>query len=235
MSGTAVAYFRCSSLAQAESGLGLEAQRSAVEAFCSAQKLKLVSTYSDEGVSGSTAPQDREMLPRAIAAIASGEATHLVVARLDRLSRDTLHLLLLDREVAKHGGRVVSAAGEGTSGDDPASVLTRTVLSAVAEMERKVISHRTSVALQAKVARGELVGRPPVGFHAIAGELHPNQDYEGVEMTLRLRCAGQSVARIHSKVNEAHPHRNWSKTTLRRIIDRWRSPKRLHYYEHRSD
>lgn len=223
----AVAYFRCSTLTQKESGLGMEAQQRAVEAFCEARGWILGSTYADEGVSGSTAPQDREMLPRAIAAIASGQATHLIVARLDRLSRDTLHLLLLEREVSKHGGQIVSVAGEGTGADDAASILTRRIISAVNEMERKVIATRTSVALQAKIARGELVGRPPVGFHAIAGELHPNDDFGGVEKILRLRCSGQSVARIQRAVNRDFPHRNWSKTTIRRIIQRWRHPRNL--------
>ena len=62
-----VAYFRCSTDKQVESGLGLDAQRSQVEAFCARQGLSIVSSYVDEGVSGKTELQSRPELLNAFA------------------------------------------------------------------------------------------------------------------------------------------------------------------------
>jgi DNA invertase Pin-like site-specific DNA recombinase len=75
--------------------------------------------------------------------------------------------VLIEREAAKKGARIVSAAGEGTDGtdaDDPSAVFTRRILDAVAELERGLTAARTRAALRAKRARGERAGCEPYGF-----------------------------------------------------------------------
>src|SRR4030095_4225281 len=72
---------------------------------------------------------------------------------------------MIERLVAKRGGRVISAAGEGTESDDPAGVLMRRLIDSFAEYERLIISARTRAALAAKRRRGERVSRfAPYGF-----------------------------------------------------------------------
>jgi len=88
----------------------------------------------------------------------------LIVAKRDRIAREAFLSTLIEREVAKKGARIVSAAGEGTENDDPSAVFTRRILDAVAELERGLIAARTRAALRAKRAKGERAGCEPYGY-----------------------------------------------------------------------
>jgi len=156
--------YRVSTDQQANSGLGLEAQRAAVAAQVAQEGWDIAHEVSEDGVSGKSPLAERTGLTRAMAIVASGQAEILLVAKLDRLSRDPLNMLIIEKTIADCDGRIVSCAGEGTASNDPAQVLMRRVMSAVAENEAAMISQRTRVALAAKKARGERIGRPPFGF-----------------------------------------------------------------------
>jgi DNA invertase Pin-like site-specific DNA recombinase len=82
----------------------------------------------------------------------------LLVAKRDRLGRDPIVVAMIESAVVRKGARIVSAAGEGTEGDEPSHVLMRHLIDAFAEYERLIIVARTKAALQAKKARGERVG-----------------------------------------------------------------------------
>jgi DNA invertase Pin-like site-specific DNA recombinase len=185
--------FRVSTNAQGESGLGLEAQRAAVKAKCDLERWDIVSQRSEVNVSGKTPLADREKLTEAMAVVVGGKAEVLLVAKLDRLSRDPLNMLIIEKTIEKAGGRVVSCAGEGTATDDPADVLMRRVMAAVGENEAAMISQRTRVALAAKKARGERLGRPPFGFAVHEDELVPGPLFpELAACCALLGWAGQS-------------------------------------------
>ena len=70
---------------------------------------------------------------------------------------------MIEAAVKRAGARIVSAAGEGTESDDPASVLMRRIVDAFGEYERLLIKARTRAALRAKKARGERAGQVPYG------------------------------------------------------------------------
>lgn len=141
----AVAYFRVSTTAQGRSGLGLEAQRAAVVDLARSRDLTLLAEFT-EVESGKR--NDRLVL---------GEALHharltnavLVIAKLDRLSRNAAFLLTL----RDSGVRFLAA-------DVPdANDLTIGVLAVIAQAEREAISRRTKEALAAikqKTDRGEV-------------------------------------------------------------------------------
>ena len=156
--------YRVSTDQQATSGLGLEAQRAAVATQVAREGWDVVHEECEDGVSGKTPLAERPGLTRAMAKIATGDAEILLVAKLDRLSRDPLSMLVIEKTIYKLNARIVSCAGEGTASDDPDQILMRRVMSAVAENEAAMISQRTRVALAAKKARGERLGRPPFGF-----------------------------------------------------------------------
>ncbi|MNI47740.1 hypothetical protein D3C73_1022730 [compost metagenome] len=80
-----VAYFRVSTKGQVESGLGLDAQREYVKITAKQQGWKVVAEYEDVGVSGS--PPSPCSTQRA-----SKDGRIVVVAKLDRLSRDVKHI-----------------------------------------------------------------------------------------------------------------------------------------------
>lgn len=157
-----IAYLRVSTEEQGESGAGLRAQEDACRAQAARLGVEVVGPFSDPGISGATPLDRRPGLIGALAAVGRGDA--LIVAKRDRLGRDPIIVAMIEASVRGKGGRVVSAAGEGTDDDSPASILMRHVIDGVAEYERLVNKVRTCSALAAKKARGERTGSVPFGF-----------------------------------------------------------------------
>lgn len=147
MTERAVAYYRVSTARQGASGLGLEAQRAAVEGLCTSRGWELIAPPFQEVESGKRV--DRPELLKALER-AKLTGARLVIAKLDRLSRDAVFLLALQNS----GVRFVAA-------DMPdANELTVGIMALVAQSERKAISTRTREALQAAKARGQRLGNP---------------------------------------------------------------------------
>lgn len=142
--GKFVSYLRVSTDRQGKSGLGLDAQRKAVADYLNGGQWKLVAELV-EIESGKN--NDRLQLQHAIATCRAYGAK-LVIAKLDRLSRDAHFLLGLQ----KTGVEFVAA-------DMPeANRLTVGIMALVAEQEREQISRRTKDALAAAKARGQQLG-----------------------------------------------------------------------------
>lgn len=141
-----VAYERVSTARQGVSGLGLEAQRKAIGDFASARGAEVLARFT-EVESGRKA--DRPELARALH-LAKVTGATLVIARLDRLSRNAAFLLAL----RDSGVRFLAC-------DMPqANDLTVGVMALVAEAEREAISRRTKEALAAARSRGVRLGNP---------------------------------------------------------------------------
>jgi DNA invertase Pin-like site-specific DNA recombinase len=154
-----VGYLRCSTDEQAESGLGLEAQRAAVEAACAAKGWTVTEWAVDEGVSGSVAPADRPGMAEALRLLDSREAGALVAAKVDRIARDLHDLTGLLRRADDDGWAIV-ALDLGVDTTTPVGRMLVGILGSVAEWERSVIRQRTRDALAAKKAGGARLGRP---------------------------------------------------------------------------
>jgi DNA invertase Pin-like site-specific DNA recombinase len=139
-----IAYYRVSTDKQGQSGLGLEAQQKAVADYLNGGKCALIKEYT-EVESGKV--NNRPQLAEAIQTCRAYGAK-LVIAKLDRLSRDAHFLLGLE----KAGIDFVAA-------DMPnANRLTVGIMAMVAEEERRMISKRTKEALAAAKARGTRLG-----------------------------------------------------------------------------
>lgn len=141
-----VAYYRVSTEGQGRSGLGLEAQREAVENLCRNRGWEIIANFT-EVESGR-----RNDRPELCAALKRAKVTgaRLVIAKLDRLSRNVAFLAALQESGAKF-----------TAADMPeADEFTVHILAAVAQRERKLISERTKGALAAAKARGVKLGNP---------------------------------------------------------------------------
>lgn len=111
--------------------------------------------YGDHGISGITTK--RRGLDEVLAALETGDT--LVVWKIDRLGRSTVHLLLLLDEIRKRGIDFVSV----TQGIDTTTAAGRMVygqLALFAEFEREQISERTKAGMRAAKARGKHIGRP---------------------------------------------------------------------------
>jgi DNA invertase Pin-like site-specific DNA recombinase len=146
MAGKFVAYFRVSTDKQGKSGLGLEAQREAVLQFLDGGNWSLIGEFT-EIESGKR--NQRPELDRALA-ICKRHKARLVIAKLDRLSRNLAFIATL-----------MDSGVEFVAVDNPhANKLTIHILAAVAEHEREMIAQRTKDALQAAKARGVVLGNP---------------------------------------------------------------------------
>jgi DNA invertase Pin-like site-specific DNA recombinase len=142
--GTFVAYYRVSTAKQGASGLGLEAQRKAVTDYLNGGNWALAQEFV-EVESGKN--DDRPELAKALAACRVYGAK-LVIAKLDRLSRDAHFLLGLEK-----------AGVDFVAVDMPhANRLTIGIMAVVADEERRMISARTKAALAAAKARGVKLG-----------------------------------------------------------------------------
>ena len=213
-----VAYLRVSTEQQAGSGLGLEAQLASIEEYARKNELKLDKVLIDSGISGTASLENRPSLVEALGLIEEG--TILLVSKLDRLSRDPLVLLLVEDSVKKSGGRIVSAAGEGTDSEDPSQILLRRILSAVAENEAKLVSVRTKAALKAKQARGEWVGRPPFGYEVEDGQLVKGAKWFMASTVVDYRNAGWKLREIVERMETMFPAEKWSIKKIHHICRR---------------
>jgi DNA invertase Pin-like site-specific DNA recombinase len=148
---TAIAYIRVSDVKQGRSGLGLEAQQAAIAAFASAHGFEIVNTFVEvETGKGADALDRRPELKAALAAAKRANAP-VIVAKLDRLSRDVHFISGL---MVQRVPFIVAALGPNV---DPFMLH---IYAALAEKERSMIAERTRSALQAAKARGVRLGAP---------------------------------------------------------------------------
>jgi DNA invertase Pin-like site-specific DNA recombinase len=224
-----VAYFRVSTRGQAESGLGLDGQRAAVEEYARTHGATVIREYR-EVESGKR--KDRPQLAKAIGHAKLAKCT-LVVARLDRLARNVAFLsTLMESEV------------DFVACDNPhANKLTIHILAAVAENEAHQISERTKTALAAAKRRGVKLGSARPGHwvgrehRRLAGGLKglraaaqarseaAREEYSFLLPTIRhQRQEGKTLQAIADGLNaEGHSTRAgkpWTPTAVWRVLTR---------------
>ena len=144
-----VTYLRVSTDRQGKSGLGIEAQREAVARFIAAEGLEVLGEFVEvETGKGSDAIDRRPKLRDALALARKSKAA-VVVAKLDRLSRDVSFIAGLMAQ------RVPFIVAELGADADPFMLH---IYAALAQKERAMIADRTRVALAAKKAQGAKLG-----------------------------------------------------------------------------
>jgi DNA invertase Pin-like site-specific DNA recombinase len=146
-----VAYLRVSTQRQRRSGLGIEAQRAAIARFAEAEGLTIIAEYVEaESGKGADALERRPQLAGALAAARASKGS-VLVAKLDRLSRDVAFVSGLMAQ------RVPFTVAELGRDADPFMLH---LYAALAEKERRLIAERTRAALAAKKAAGARLGNP---------------------------------------------------------------------------
>lgn len=206
-SADVIAYVRVSTEEQALSGAGLAAQRSTIRRECANRSFRLAQTYEDAGASAKSL-EGRPALTQALERLTAGEASVLVVAKVDRLARSVADFADLVRRAEREGWAIV-ACDLGVDMTTPTGGLLANVTASVAEWERKVIAQRTREALAAKKASGVTLGRPRL------------LDPEVADRIRSARAAGATLQTIADELNAVGTTtptgRNWTPATVRKI------------------
>lgn len=147
----AIAYYRISTARQGRSGLGIEAQRATVVRFAEAEGFEVTVEFVEVETGKGADALDRR--PQLAAALAAGRARKcpVIVAKLDRLSRDAAFIAGLMAQ------RVPFIVAELGADADPFMLH---LYAALAEKERRLIAERTKLALAARKALGTRLGNP---------------------------------------------------------------------------
>jgi DNA invertase Pin-like site-specific DNA recombinase len=213
--GKFVAYYRVSTAKQGRSGLGLDAQRESVLAYLDGGRWELLKEFTEvETGKGSNALERRPVLREAMDFAKKHKAT-LLIAKLDRLSRN-LHFItsLMESKV-----RFVAA-------DMPdANELTIHIMAALAQYERKMISERTKAALARAKANGKRLGNPNLSPDNERRRREARVFAERLRPTLEaFREQGMSLRRIVAELNnlgvQAPRGGMWSLLQLQRVLGR---------------
>jgi len=215
----AVAYYRVSTARQGKSGLGIEAQKAAVQRFAEAEGIEVVAEHVEVETGKGADALDRR--PELAAALAQARKARcpVVVAKLDRLSRD-VHFI---SGLMAH--RVPFIVAELGADADPFMLH---LYAALAEKERALISARTKAALAAKKAQGVKLGNPraaeTIGQAHAAARAAADQFAANVLPIVReIQAAGMTTLRDIAGALNARGIRTarggaWHSSTVRNVL-----------------
>jgi DNA invertase Pin-like site-specific DNA recombinase len=221
----AVAYVRCSTQEQASDGMSLDAQEARIRAWADAVGATITEVVSDAGVSGAKPIATRPGGAR-IAELLDArkpKVDAVVVLRLDRLGRDASETLsLLNRFRTSKVGlvSVVDRLDLGT----PQGRMTAQIAAVFSELERGLISQRTSEAQSELRRQGRVYsGSTPFGWDAVNGKLRRNVSEQRVLRRARaLRDKGMSYAKTaEALTTEGHAPKKakaWSAMSVRSVL-----------------
>jgi DNA invertase Pin-like site-specific DNA recombinase len=215
--GRLISYCRVSSAKQGRSGLGLDAQRAAVQSYLNGGSWTLLAEFTEVESGKRT---NRPELARALELCRMTGAT-LVIAKLDRLTRNVAFLANL----MESGVAFIAC-------DNPhATKFTVHILAAVAEHEREAIAKRTREALAAAKARGKTLGGwrhgPVVNGRLGIVARRAKTDAFAASLAPTLNEMRQSGLSLHGMAAELTrrgylaPRRGtWTATTVKRVLAR---------------
>ena len=221
----AIGYIRVSTEDQAKEGVSLGNQRAKIDAYCSLKDLELVEVIEDAGISAKNL--NRPGAKRVLEMARKKEIAAVVVYKLDRMFRSTVDAL----ETTKLFDRWGTAFHSIQETLDTQSAMGRfffTLTAALAEMERGIVSERTSSALKHKRAQGEKTGGDvPYGFELDeTGHLVENQnEQKAILLICRLTLKGYSLRAICRELEkEGYETKTgkatWNPKTVSMIIKR---------------
>ena len=217
-----VSYIRVSTAAQGKSGLGMDAQRAAIARFVEAEGCTLLGEYVEvETGKGVDALERRPQLAAALASARKGKAA-VLVAKLDRLSRDVAFVSGLMAQ------RVPFIVAELGADADPFMLH---LYAALAEKERTLIADRTRVALAAKKAAGAKLGNRTNLAEAQAKGVATNQEAAArfaanvLPVIRQMQATGATGYRAIAAALNARGVRSprggeWHPTTVRNLMQR---------------
>ena len=200
----AVAYMRVSTVGQAgDDAFGLDAQREQIVAYCKTNDIQIVDWFIDEGVSG--ANEHKPGLDAIIAGAATNPPVEMVItAKTDRVSRKVEYYYAYKIKLQAVGLSIVSVA-EDFGRDSMFTPMLEALTAAVAEVERGMITARTTGGRKVKASRGGYSGgRTPYGYVVdknIGGMVIDEEQAKIVRFIFDMKKKGFTFQRIVDELN----------------------------------
>jgi len=235
----ALLYARVSTEEQVMQGASIEAQIERMKSYCAAANLTPALIMDEEAVSGSVSLFNRKKGSLIPGLTARREIKHIIAIKLDRLFRNALDCLETvqkwdKQDVVLH---LIDMGG--------ASLHTRSAMgkffigmaASFAELERNLISERTTLAINFKKANGFVYGPVPYGFKEVVDPVKgrclcvQEEDIAIVRLIFALRKRWYSYGSIASHLTNANiptpaanrgkrkPCTTWCKSTIKHILD----------------
>lgn len=211
-----IGYTRVSTEEQVNSGLSLKAQAEKIKGYASLYDLELTGIIEDAGVSAKNL--DRPGLHKVLDLLRTGKVQGVVIAKLDRLSRNVVDINLLIEEFFGEKSSYQSSLLSVSDQIDTRTAggrLVLNILMSVAQWEREAIGERTRTALQQKKAEGVKLGRPE---KKLSGE-----ELEIGQYARELKKSGLSLRQIADRLTDegytTARGGKWHATTVKNLLE----------------
>lgn len=219
-----VIYLRVSTDQQAQSGLGLEAQRQMCLSYISKTGApQSVLEFMDEGYCGALEIDKRPGLLESISQLDKGDI--LLIAKRDRIGRDPIINAMIERAVERKKARLISASGDVRDDNDPSSILMRRMVDAFAEYERLIIGARTKAALQVKKRNGERIGYIPFGYKLSIDNVHLEPDEREQEILKQIHSSREECSSLRDIADDLNARQqynrkgnSWNHVSISRVM-----------------
>lgn len=165
---TVYAYIRVSKDEQAQLGHSLSAQITKIQAYCTFKELDPPLIIEDAGVSSKIHLYDRPGGAKLLTLMRPGD--HIVVAKLDRAWRRAVEALTTAEDLRDHGV-TLHLLDCAVDTDSPHGKMFFTIIAAMAEWERALLSERTKLGLAQARHEGKWLGNPPLGWRRTSSGL----------------------------------------------------------------
>ena len=185
-------YIRVSTTEQADEGFSVAAQEARLKGYCDLHELDPPVVFSDPGVSGGNL--DRPGIQELIRDVTAGKISHVLVWRLDRLSRSLKDILYMSELFQDHGVAFVSFS-ENFDTATASGRLFFNITGVFAQFYRDQLSENIRMGMLQAAKEGKWLNRPSMGYDLVDGELVKNDD--GLRVARAFKLAGEGKLSFH--------------------------------------
>jgi DNA invertase Pin-like site-specific DNA recombinase len=217
----AIGYVRVSTEGQAKEGVSLDNQKDRIKSYCQYKGLELLQIIEDAGISGGK-NKSRPGFMELLETIESQEIDIVVLYSLERLSRDMLTLLALERYLNEKNVELHTIEGH-VDTSTPDGWLSFAMKAFLGEMERRQVKYRTKKAMEYKKQQGNIVGAIPYGHRRNGNGLELDESEQAViqfinSLYLKSYKLKNICAVLHEKGIRTRKSKQFTPEQVRRII-----------------
>lgn len=231
----AIGYVRVSTDKQVREGVSVENQVERIREFCDRDNLELVDIIRDEGISGGK-NRSRSGFVRLLEKIETDEIDAVVLYSLERLSRDMLTILSLERYLDEYDVTLYTVEGKiDTSTID--GWMSFSMKAFMGEMERRQVKSRTKKAMDHMKKNGRVVGDIPFGFKREGDLLVEIPEEQSIITQVNAMYShGMNLSSIVRTLNrdgiKTRNGNDWDTTQIRRLIDGYKQTRKRRKTNH---